>query len=128
MKRSKRLVAPGRDTETHRLDLDSDGVVFDKAEKGPDTCCSGSGDGKTGDPTDTDGDGIPNYLDPDSDGDGISDAEEKGPDGADPRDTDGDTIPDYLDSDSDGDGISDKAEKGPDTCCSGSGDGRRAFR
>ena len=53
---------------------------------------------------DTDGDGIPNYLDPDDDGDGILTIDE----GADPNgdgnpddaiDTDGDGIPDYLDND-----------------------------
>ena len=35
-------------------------------------------DGKTGDPVDTDSDGIPDYLDPDSYGDGVSDEVEKG--------------------------------------------------
>ena len=43
---------------------------------------------------DTDGDGIPDYLDPDDDGDGI---------------------PDYLDADDDGDGIADTDEKDHDT-------------
>jgi len=43
---------------------------------------------------DTDGDGIPDYLDPDDDGDGI---------------------PDYLDADDDGDGIPDTDEKDHDT-------------
>ena len=47
----------------------------------------------------------------DSDGDGISDAEE----GIDTkRDTDGDGIPDYLDPDSDGDGIPDYIETNAD--------------
>lgn len=59
---------------------------------------------------DSDGDGIPNYLDADDDNDGIASAEE----GIDPNgdgdytdalDTDGDGIPDYLDTDDDGDGI-----------------------
>jgi hypothetical protein len=47
---------------------------------------------------DTDGDGIPNYLDLDTDGDGKSDAIEKGPT-ATPMDSDRDGIPDYRDVD-----------------------------
>ena len=53
---------------------------------------------------DTDGDGIPDYLDIDSDNDGIPDAIEGN------VDTDGDGIPDYLDMDSDNDGIPDALE------------------
>ncbi len=55
-------------------------------------------DDNTGIPTkviDLDGDGIPNHLDKDSDGDGIADADETG-------DHDGDGIPDYLDYDPQG--------------------------
>ncbi len=48
----------------------------------------------------------------DSDGDGIPDHIETGPDPNNPRDTDGDGIPDYLDTDSDGDGIPDRDEAG----------------
>jgi gliding motility-associated-like protein len=61
--------------------------------------------------TDTDGDGIPDYLDLDSDNDGIPDATEKGS-GTTPVDTDKDGTPDFQDLDSDGDGISDATEKG----------------
>ena len=57
---------------------------------------------------DTDGDGVPNAFDWDSDGDGIPDGQE----GA--NDTDGDGIPDFLDDDSDGDGIPDSVEAGDD--------------
>jgi cysteine-rich repeat protein len=53
---------------------------------------------------DTDADGVIDALDTDSDGDGLSDADEHGPD-ATPRDTDSDGIPDYRDTDDDGDGI-----------------------
>ncbi|MCH8345021.1 MAG: right-handed parallel beta-helix repeat-containing protein [Planctomycetes bacterium] len=66
---------------------------------------------------DPDGDGISNYLDTDSDGDGIPDSQEG--DG----DADGDGIPDYLDEDSDNDGIPDGCDidivGGPD--CNGNG-------
>lgn len=53
---------------------------------------------------DSDGDGIPDWQDFDSDDDGISDKVE----GA--GDTDGDGDPDYLDTDSDGDGRADGDE------------------
>ena len=53
---------------------------------------------------DSDGDGTPNYLDTDSDNDGIGDAVEKN------IDSDRDSIPDYLDTDSDNDGIPDSIE------------------
>ncbi|EGV43930.1 hypothetical protein BZARG_2356 [Bizionia argentinensis JUB59] len=59
-------------------------------------------------PTDTDGDGIPDYLDEDDDGDNVLTKIELG-DAADPltnpRDTDGDGVPDYLDTDDDNDGV-----------------------
>jgi hypothetical protein len=62
------------------------------------------------DDDDTDGDGIPNYLDPDDDGDNVLTKDENpDPNGDgvlnDAQDTDGDGIPDYLDNDDDGDGI-----------------------
>ncbi|HEY8941689.1 MAG TPA: thrombospondin type 3 repeat family protein, partial [Cellvibrio sp.] len=93
-------------------------------------------------PRDNDGDGLPNYLDRDSDNDGIADGVEAGASGRDsdgdgiddafdvdqtggvdangdgvddavkPRDSDGDGIPDYLDLDSDNDGIYDVVEAG----------------
>lgn len=58
---------------------------------------------------DTDGDGIPNYLDLDDDGDNVPTKNENpdpNNDGVlnDAQDTDGDSIPDYLDNDDDGDG------------------------
>jgi hypothetical protein len=63
--------------------------------------------------SDIDGDTVPNYLDADSDNDGIPDAEEAGT-GGDfcnyPRDSDGDTIIDALDFDSDNDGLGDREE------------------
>jgi gliding motility-associated-like protein len=56
-------------------------------------------------------DDVPNYLDEDSDNDGIPDSHECG----DPMacfDIDGDGTPDYLDTDSDNDGIPDYVEAG----------------
>jgi len=62
-----------------------------------------------GDPTndDTDGDGIPDYLDPDDDGDTIPTKNEDPNNNGDPTDddTDGDGIPNYLDADDDGDTV-----------------------
>ncbi len=58
------------------------------------------GDGIVGN-DDTDGDRVPDYLDPDDDGDGVLTKEEDANGDGDPRndDTDGDGIPDYLDKD-----------------------------
>jgi serine/threonine protein kinase/uncharacterized membrane protein len=53
---------------------------------------------------DSDGDGMPNYLDDDSDGDNIQDSEEGF------EDDDKDNLPNFLDTDSDGDGILDPIE------------------
>jgi len=64
-------------------------------------------------PVDTDGAEKPDYLDLDSDNDGITDVIEKGPT-KDPIDTDGDGLRDWRSLDSDNDGIPDEVEKGPD--------------
>lgn len=89
--------------------------LADSAESAPD---SGLGNP----PVDTDGDSIPDFLDQDSDGDGISDVVENGhadPDGDAMRDDnvlvavmdfDRDGIPNYRDLDSDQDGIADIRE------------------
>ena len=61
---------------------------------------------------DTDGDGVLDQCDIDSDNDGITDIVEGRYDVGGPRDTDGDGIPDYLDLDSDNDGIADIVEVG----------------
>ena len=58
-------------------------------------------------PEDADGDGVPNWWDHDSDGDGIDDEVE----GA--GDADGDGVLDSMDLDSDGDGMLDSEEVGP---------------
>jgi gliding motility-associated-like protein len=67
---------------------------------------------------DTDGDKDLNYLDLDSDNDGISDEKEAQISDScndQPIDTDGDGTPDYLDTDSDNDGFTDE-EEGDDDC------------
>ena len=61
---------------------------------------------------DSDGDGVPDYRDLESDNDGIADAVEAGPVPAIPADSDNDGVADYLDTDSDGDGINDAIEVG----------------
>jgi gliding motility-associated-like protein len=122
------LTPPDTDTDgspnPYDLDSDNDGLFDVKEANGIDANNDGKIDGgidANGIPTaanggltppDTDGDGAPDYRDLDSDNDGISDADEKGP-SATPRDTDGDGTPDYRDLDSDNDGISDADEKGP---------------
>jgi len=67
--------------------------------------------------SDPDNDGIPNYLDLDSDGDGILDSVEW------TNDFDNDGTPNYLDLDSDGDGIPDSVEGAGDA----DGDGAKNF-
>jgi hypothetical protein len=64
---------------------------------------------------DTDGDGIPDYLDIDDDGDNVKTSVEIANAGDDPtaggyRDSDGDGTPNYLDSDDDEDGVPTKME------------------
>lgn len=65
---------------------------------------------------DTDGDGLPNYIDADDDGDNILTRDENpdpNSDGnlSDAQDTDGDGIPDYLDDDDDGDLVKTRDEE-----------------
>ena len=61
---------------------------------------------------DFDGDGTPDHLDADDDGDGIPTIDEDVDGDGDPRndDTDGDGAPNYLDVDADGDGLTDADE------------------
>ena len=137
-------------------DLDSDNDGIPDVDEGGNGALDTDGDGRvdgpydtngvTTDPahdpvpTDTDGDGTPDYQSLDSDGDSIPDVVEAGNGaldtdgdglidgpvdgdglptagpGPDPTevDTDGDGIPDYQDLDSDNDGILDVDEAGPD--------------
>jgi len=73
---------------------------------------------------DTDGDGTPDYLDEDSDDDGIPDSVEGGNPGGQPVDTDGDGTPDFRDEDSDANGVSDATEGADDL----DGDGLGNYR
>jgi len=84
-------------------DSDQDGV-FDLEE-------NLNGDGEL-DNDDTDGDGIPDYLDPDDDGDGVLTMNEDLDGNGDlfNEDTDGDGVPNFRDEDDDGDGILTKNE------------------
>lgn len=61
-------------------------------------------------PIDTDNDGTPDYLDLDSDNDGLLDEYEARRNYLDPPDSDGMGAPDYRDTDSDNDGIADELE------------------
>lgn len=70
---------------------------------------------------DTDGDGVPNFLDNDDDGDGIPTLAEAAEELL--EDLDGDGTPNYLDLDSDGDTLPDSVEGGGDT----DGDGTPDF-
>ncbi|MHA8102171.1 invasin domain 3-containing protein [Aquirufa nivalisilvae] len=137
----------GTDNKRGTIDDNYDGRV-DKNGSRPDVNGNGLADFLEGNPApvpDTDKDGTPDYIDLDSDGDGIADKIEltndpdkdgkpnyrdKDSDGdwlgdSDERDTDndGDRIPNYLDADSDGDGIPD-AWEGKDKCreCDNSND------
>jgi hypothetical protein len=113
-------VGPGPDADTSTLPDSGDVPADWPSDYVPDTAdCSDyvDSDGDTiadhqeGD-FDLDEDGIPNYLDTDSDNDGISDSYEAGDSDlcTGPRDTDGDTAPDFLDPDADNDGVSDSDE------------------
>ncbi len=125
------------------LDTNNDGVIDDKDDNYLDANGDGMDDDSEITPTpDNDGDTNPDYLDIDSDNDGIFDVEEGGDGDLDTNDdgvidsndtgygdvdgdgmdddseltpttnTDGDTKPDYLDIDSDNDGIHDVVEGG----------------
>jgi DNA-binding beta-propeller fold protein YncE len=84
-------------------DRDFDKILAFAPDSDPDTDGDGLGDAFEGQ-ADSDGDGIPRYLDADSDGDGLTDRQEG--DG----DVDGDGLRNYFDTDSDGDGLTDRDE------------------
>ncbi len=86
------------------VDDDNDGVPSVLENQDP------NNDGVFDDAQDTDGDGLPDYIDADDDNDNVLTINENpnysSEDGLTlAQDTDGDSIPDYLDEDDDGDGI-----------------------
>jgi large repetitive protein len=142
--RDGRCDAPGAlfdqdgDGAPNHLDLDADGDgIFDADESGHDAAdrehdgrvdgpvgANGVADsvesapdsGKVARSADTDGDGTPDFLDLDSDGDRVSDADEAGDDrpSTAAQDSDEDGEPDYRDLDDDGDGLATKDERSKD--------------
>jgi len=100
-------------TEAGGVDADTDGRVdnfVDADEKGVDDAIQASALPVF----DTDGNGVADYRDTDSDRDGIPDSVEAGPMPTIPVDTDGDGAADYREQDADGDTIPDFAEVGAD--------------
>ena len=88
-------------------DNDNDGVL-NYLDDAIDDSSIGDINGTIEDGFDTDGDGLPNYIDMDDDGDNVLTKDENpDPNGdgdlSDAQDTDNDGIPDYLDDDDDGD-------------------------
>jgi len=122
--------APDCDTDgdgiPNRIDPDSDndGISDVRESNGTDVDGDGKVDGTVDangvpgstngglTPPNTDGTTLTDPYDTDSDGDGISDSLERGPNPNAPVDTDGDGIPNYRDLDSDADGIPDSVERG----------------
>ncbi len=117
------------------LDADNDGQIDPSQDFGTDGLATAlavaqqpdySGDGKADTPSDSDADSHPDFLDLDSDNDGISDLIEAGIDVLinvgklsveqthtnHPLNSDGDEIADYRDLDSDNDGLADIVEIG----------------
>ena len=69
---------------------------------------------RRGPSSDSDGDGVPDYVDVDDDNDGIADSRDALPyDPAESVDTDGDGIGNLADADDDGDGVADAADARP---------------
>lgn len=87
------------------IDDDNDGIPSADENQDP------NNDGDFSDAQDTDGDGIPDYLDEDDDNDNILTINEDDNEDEDdnpftnPRNTDGEDEPDYLDPDDDNDGV-----------------------
>ena len=90
-------------SEANPTDPDTDGDKIADGDELGDPCS----------PHDTDGDGVPDVWDLDSDKDGLLDAVEAGDVllWTAPKDTDGDGEPDARDGDSDGDGLADLLER-----------------
>ncbi|MEZ4335498.1 MAG: OmpA family protein [Sandaracinaceae bacterium] len=103
-----RLTAPGGGTATDSISfrVSGGGVMPDADGDGvPDSI-----ERPMGRDRDTDMDGIPDYMDPDDDNDGILTRDELGAGGSRP-DTDMDGTPDYRDADDDGDTVPTRDER-----------------
>lgn len=90
-------------------DDDADGV-YNFLDDAPNNASIGDANGQIEEGFDTDGDGLPNFIDADDDGDNVLTRNEKpDPNGdenlSDAQDTDEDGTPDYLDDDDDGDSV-----------------------
>ncbi len=100
-------------TDPPRDGGNEDGDATGPAEDTDNDCISDTDEGRYSG-TDTDRDGTPDYLDDDSDADGISDADESLNEECDANlpavDSDNDGIPNFRDLDTDGNGIPDRDE------------------
>lgn len=99
--------------EAGGVDGDNDGRIdnfFDGDDKGVDDTVQSSALPVF----DTDGDGVADYRDTDSDADALPDSVEAGNNPSQPADSDGDGAPDFREQDSDGDGVPDNQEMGAD--------------
>jgi hypothetical protein len=115
--------------EAGGVDTDGDGRIdgfVDKDKKGVDDAVQASALPRF----DTDGDGKPDYMDTDSDNDGILDTVENTGSASMPTDTDNDGAADYREKDSDNDGVPDAIEVGPDVAnpVDSNGDGTADFQ
>jgi hypothetical protein len=94
------------------IEEDNDGIPWEDEDDNAD-----ADNNPATNPTDTDNDGIPNYLDLDDDGDNVLTIDEDLNTDDDnnpftnPLDSDNDTTPDYLDADDDGDGVNTRDEE-----------------
>ena len=95
------------DIEFFSLDRDGDGWINDD-----EIACGTDPDDPASIPSDQDADGVCDFLDQDSDGDGIDDIDDAFPyDPNESEDMDGDGVGDNSDEDTDGDGWLDEDEK-----------------
>jgi hypothetical protein len=106
---------PSADASVEAGMADAGGADAEMTDAGAaDASADGGGVRCVGNDRDTDGDGIPDFLDPDDDGDGIPTTVERSLDPSMNDDFDMDGVPSYRDLDSDGDSVPDATERGDD--------------